>query len=454
MSLITPQLGSGFSVQPVDPAKLADETVSRETLETLAAKFCEAGLLREVPASEGRPRAVTIAHPALVNHWPRLVEWLEERRVEMRGRLMLKTAADEYFKQPRPALLWRGSLLAEAYAFSNLNPRETEFLGASRSCEQRRTWIKRGVLALVGLLLLGWVWLLWEGQRRERRHKVSIAAKSAEKDFALAATAAKEGAQALDKSDASTAALWFARGLGITEQAIREKRELGVPRNDADTALALTHRQRLSGVMRQMPRLWHRFAHERVSDANASGDGKYLVTVSPTNSTAQGVALLWSLGDGARHELRQPEGSAANSAAISFDSRWVATGHGDRDAGKGAVQLWNPATRQPGPRIETNGGVAQVAFDRTGNRVAIVIARAPPAARRSERVGHRHRRYVIDLAEPAGEPNRVQPRWRARGDRVRQRAGRRRWRGGHLEPPRRPRRREPRAGARPRGAGE
>jgi len=84
---------------------------------------------------------VEVAHEALVRNWPRLVDWLEEERVEMRRRLRLAAAAEQWEALSRdPEALLRGSLLEEALRYEDLNELEAEFVGASQAAveEARR----------------------------------------------------------------------------------------------------------------------------------------------------------------------------------------------------------------------------------------------------------------------------------------------------------------------------
>lgn len=75
---------------------------------------------------------VEVAHEALIRNWPRLVQWLDEEREELRQRFLLAEAARQWEQQGRPTDgLWRGRLLDEAHDFADLSDLERGFLTAS-----------------------------------------------------------------------------------------------------------------------------------------------------------------------------------------------------------------------------------------------------------------------------------------------------------------------------------
>ncbi|HYE79688.1 MAG TPA: AAA family ATPase, partial [bacterium] len=153
-------LGSGeeetIARQPATMADLVHTPQGREFVE----RFVEARLFTSGQGDDGVP-VVTIAHEALLRHWPRLQGWLEEDRELLRIKSRVQAAAGRWAAEGRPGdlLLPAGKLLDEArvlqHADSGLGEVELAFLRSSvvRAEHQRRTK-QLGVvmLAVFGLL--------------------------------------------------------------------------------------------------------------------------------------------------------------------------------------------------------------------------------------------------------------------------------------------------------------
>ncbi len=101
----------------------------------------EAHLVRLTKGDTPADSQVEVSHEALVRNWPRLVDWLDEERENMRRRLRLTAAADQWAALGRdPEALLRGALLEEASSYEDLNELESEYILASRAAveEARR----------------------------------------------------------------------------------------------------------------------------------------------------------------------------------------------------------------------------------------------------------------------------------------------------------------------------
>ena len=87
--------------------------------------------------------ALEIAHEALLQSWPRLRDWIQEGRDDLRTRQRVDYAADEWSVQGRdPDLLYRGTPLQATLEWAAghsdiLGPAEEEFLAASREASLR-----------------------------------------------------------------------------------------------------------------------------------------------------------------------------------------------------------------------------------------------------------------------------------------------------------------------------
>ena len=204
-----------------------------------------------------RGPTVEIAHEALFNEWARLGTWLGESRDDLRRRLRLAAAADEWRAAGEtPDYLVRGARLDELVAFTALSPLkltgpEQAFLDASvvrrdadrtaeRERHQRDARLRRRGRRRTGLLIGGSIALIAAStvavagvRQRQSRDRVAAAREQAQHLAAAAsetagddpelglllalqslATSAKEGLRA--ETRAEEALHWGVQGLGLT----------------------------------------------------------------------------------------------------------------------------------------------------------------------------------------------------------------------------------------------
>jgi tetratricopeptide (TPR) repeat protein len=101
---------------------------------------------------------VTVAHEALLWHWPRVREWVDQNRENLRIRGRISAAADRWLNERKRAdlLLPRGKPLGEAESLIEheieLNEIEAAFIAASVSKAKRIQLIKAGVVASLAVL--------------------------------------------------------------------------------------------------------------------------------------------------------------------------------------------------------------------------------------------------------------------------------------------------------------
>jgi energy-coupling factor transporter ATP-binding protein EcfA2 len=94
----------------------------------------QAHLVRLTQGYRPEDAQVEVAHEALVRNWPRLVEWLDEERENMRRRLRVTMAAEQWAAMGKdPGALLRGAALEEALRYEDLNELEAEFVRASQT---------------------------------------------------------------------------------------------------------------------------------------------------------------------------------------------------------------------------------------------------------------------------------------------------------------------------------
>lgn len=126
---------------------------SRELIET----FVENRLFVTELADDGSS-VVTVAHEALLWHWPRVKEWVAQNRENLRIRSRLSAAALRWIAEERPSdlLLPPGKPLVEAESLLEqdlqLSDAESGFINASMSKAKRLQRLKRGVVTALAVL--------------------------------------------------------------------------------------------------------------------------------------------------------------------------------------------------------------------------------------------------------------------------------------------------------------
>ncbi len=126
---------------------------SHELIET----FVENRLFVTELADDGSA-VVTVAHEALLWHWPRVKEWVAQNRENLRIRSRIAAAAERWIADDRPSdlLLPSGKPLVEAETLLEqdlqLTDAETGFINASLAKEKRFHRLKRGVFAALAML--------------------------------------------------------------------------------------------------------------------------------------------------------------------------------------------------------------------------------------------------------------------------------------------------------------
>jgi hypothetical protein len=110
---------------------LRDELTSTQGAATFVEAFIAARLFQTDQDKEGRP-AVTVCHEALLVHWKRLQEWVQENRENLILRDRVRESAREWEENAGPKTLW-------AALFSD----ENYLLKGTRLTEVKRLLVKR-----------------------------------------------------------------------------------------------------------------------------------------------------------------------------------------------------------------------------------------------------------------------------------------------------------------------
>ena len=159
LRLVRPSLSRELVATGVSETALSDDPETRQRVGKIVERFEKAQLLRVRTDARGE-RLVEVTHEALLRRWPRLLQWLEDARIELLQRQRIGVAAAQWREQGRhPSALWSGVLLTSALSIRDqLSPSELEFVEASRRAADRRRNRKsrcsRRVIVLLALGLL------------------------------------------------------------------------------------------------------------------------------------------------------------------------------------------------------------------------------------------------------------------------------------------------------------
>jgi WD40 repeat protein/DNA-binding SARP family transcriptional activator len=291
--------------------------------------------------------SVEFAHEALLREWPRLRDWIDDDREDLRIHRNLSSAAGEWERLGRDeSVLYRGSRLAEAREWSrhtDLRPTdlEREFLRASLARERRERGARRRRLRLafgalsLGIVAIGAIALVALDQRSDAEHQRNIAVS---RELALESA----GALHVDPELALRLALW-ANDTAPTEQA-------GAALREATLAFRPYYALRADPL-----------------DANAasySPDGKRVVT----GGTA-GRALVWDTATRRRVDSLDAGHDAVLAARYSPSGDRIALGFED-----GTLAITDPSLGDPHEILHVKGqDIHDVAFSHDGARIAAAL---------------------------------------------------------------------------------
>ena len=136
LRLVTPGEGTPDTRRILARAEI-DHEADAQMVQRVVERLTEARLLTVDDA------AVQLAHEALLRTWPRLRNWIEESRDDLRTRQRISHAAEEWDTSRRDSdLLYRGTPLLSAVEWANQNPGqlsglERTFLDASVEAKEK-----------------------------------------------------------------------------------------------------------------------------------------------------------------------------------------------------------------------------------------------------------------------------------------------------------------------------
>lgn len=205
---------------------VGDDAVSARALEALVA-----GRILVARDQPGDAPTYTLVHDALIDGWPRLRGWLDDRVGERAIRSRLRLATDDWLRAGRPAAhLWPRAAVAETARLHELTTSERAFLAASRRAARRSRMIALAMIAAVPLAAaLAWI-AVERTTRASRDTAVETHRRAAHREQAA-------GRAALDRAaDARTAALALFAANGTTPLAEEQWTTVAGHVRDARTA--------------------------------------------------------------------------------------------------------------------------------------------------------------------------------------------------------------------------
>ncbi len=313
-------------------------------------------------------RVVSVAHEALLRHWPRLVAWVEENRMFLNTRTRVasrmadwveKNKSDDYLIPRGPSLSAAESILTGHLA--SLDPLEIEFIGKSaervRREDQRHLrnarLITAGAIVLCLIAVAGGIF--------------AIAAKrTAQKERNAAVEQEKLAKEAKEKAVAGEARTAYVLGVNLLENGKNREGMISLAQTltidpNHKGALARLYSEHLYSLPKAIPvRSFHADTHpssrQRISGAQ-QGPQQYMAFITDEKhpalldlATFQTVPGPWE---------NEPDSLAP---VISDDSGCLANIRMDR-----TTRIWNVATGKSSEVLTASENFTQLGFTMDGD---------------------------------------------------------------------------------------
>lgn len=324
-----------------------------------------AARLLSADRSSSGERVVSVAHEALLRHWPRLVSWVEENRMFLNTRTRVasrmadwveKNKSDDYLIPRGPNLSAAESILAGHLA--SLDPLEIEFIGKSaervRREDQRKLrnarLITAGAVILCLFAVAGGLFAIAAKRHAQQERNVAIEQEKI----------AKEATEKAVAGEARTAYL-----LGINQLESGRNREGMISLGQTLTidpnhkgALARLYSEHLYSLPKAIPvRSFHAdtSTRQRISGAQ-QGPRQYMAFIADKKHPA--LLDLDTLRTVPGPWEDEPDSMAP---VISEDSAQLANIRMDR-----TTRIWDVATGETGEILTASENFSQLAFTMDG----------------------------------------------------------------------------------------
>jgi WD40 repeat protein len=300
-----------------------------ELLEGLAAeaegvldRLIDARLLSQRKAREERAALIELTHGSLIRSWGRLARWIDESSEELALRAEIEQAAELWERRgARPDEAWQGAALADAERAIGrlsleLSERSSAFLEAGRRRVRRRSWQRRGLLA-VGFVLLAAIALTFFFKERETAREK----RRAESERRLAERQRQRAEDNRARAELEGARAAYSRG-NLLEA--RSKLRGALERSDSRSGRALW------AQLVADPRLWRHDLGSPIYAVALSPNGRWVAAAGQDSAI-----YLLEVRTRARRVLRGHR-DQVRSLAFSHDSRRLASG-----SWSGQIFVWN-----------------------------------------------------------------------------------------------------------------
>ena len=376
LRMVRPTEGLEVTSNRIQRKTLYQTGEARDRVDRVLDKLIQSRLVRLSEGNTPDDAQVEVAHEALVRNWPRLVNWLEDERVNMRQRLRLTVAAEQWEAQGRdPSALLRGVLLNEALSYEDLNELESEFvqhsIKAERNSRRRTIGIVTGVIAsLAGLVIFAFI-------QKDRAEKQLLEVQLLQKADQVNALLSKSPEDGLVTAIQITGQSQSKLGRVPTpiQDSLRKAIKVTLSKNQGSnqnfaTSATFSPDGKIiatasgDGTVHLLDLKGEQLAKFKghqglVTSIRFSPDGQQLVTTGD-----DGTAQLWNFSGQQIAELKGHQGRIWRIRFSPDGQQLVTTGD------DGTVRLWDLSGRQLAVLKGHQGGVSSVAFSPDGQLLA------------------------------------------------------------------------------------
>jgi tetratricopeptide (TPR) repeat protein len=202
--------------------------------DTKSKKFVEAFIESRLFVSDLDDKdnaVVSVAHEALLQHWPRLQEWVEKNNEDLRAHARVSAAASRWMEEGKSKdyLLTAGKPLAEAEELtkiSSLDLREEErsFIATSIAKKRRIKWLKRGVVVAMALLTVIAVSMAYIANKQQQRAQIEAQTSNQVSEFLVNLFEVSDPSEA--RGNSITAREVLDKGVAKVEEELKDQPEI------------------------------------------------------------------------------------------------------------------------------------------------------------------------------------------------------------------------------------